>query len=152
LHFGVLEHVAIESDETRIGIARRNVEMVKTPDQVFRLIEGSSDIWLPKLAGGNKFDLMLIDGGHRFDDVFIDVHYARMLVRQGGVMLLDDGWMESVKAVVRWVETNLPHLWERLEPPADLVAGRNFTMAAFSFKPADGGDDLERAWDFHRAF
>ena len=60
-----------------------------------------SEIVLPRLiAEGARFDLAFIDGDHRFEHVFLDVFYARRLVRPHGLVIVDDSWMPSVKKCV----------------------------------------------------
>jgi predicted O-methyltransferase YrrM len=91
LHSGVAKHTAIERYRSDVPTALHNVERVIRSDQRFELINGPSDMVLPALARRRRrFDVVLIDGGHRFDDVFIDVHYATMLLPADGIMVLDD--------------------------------------------------------------
>jgi len=67
-----------------------------------------SEIALPRfLASGRSFDLAFIDGNHRFEGVFLDLIYLGRLVRGGGVILLDDYQLPSVKTAVRFSLSNL---------------------------------------------
>lgn len=73
-----------------------------------RVYLGASDLVLPTLVQEEpeSFDLILIDGGHRFDDAFVDLHYALKLCANGGVILIDDTWMPSIRTVCAWLESN----------------------------------------------
>jgi predicted O-methyltransferase YrrM len=50
-----------------------------------------SQVALPRfLSEGRKFDFGFIDGCHLFDCVFLDLFYAGRLVRNGGIIFIDD--------------------------------------------------------------
>ena len=49
-----------------------------------------SEIVLPELAKTTEIDIALIDGGHGWPTVFVDFCYANMMLREGGVMIVDD--------------------------------------------------------------
>lgn len=101
----------------------------------FQWLSDPSHRGLPALeAAGERFDLIFIDGYHRFDDVLIDVTLAARLCRPGGVIVLHDLWLPSVRSVVAFLESNRADL-ERL--PTDC---RN--LAVFRLR----GED-QRNWD-----
>lgn len=52
------------------------------------------------------YDLIFIDGGHLFEDVLVDFFLYAKLCKIGGLVILDDMWMSSVKTVVSFVRTN----------------------------------------------
>ncbi len=67
-----------------------------------------SEIEFPKIAltqrGGNdndKFDVALLDGGHGWPTVFVDFCYSNMILRKGGLLLIDDIQLYPVKELVR---------------------------------------------------
>lgn len=65
-----------------------------------------SEIEFPKIAlaqtGDNdKFDVALLDGGHGWPTVFVDFCYANMILKKGGLMLIDDIQLYPVKELVR---------------------------------------------------
>jgi predicted O-methyltransferase YrrM len=67
-----------------------------------------SEIALPGLlAEGRTFDLAFVDGNHRFDAVFVDLVYLDRLVRPGGVVLVDDHQLPSVRHAARFCTSNL---------------------------------------------
>lgn len=78
---------------------------------VLHLIEflpAASEIALPRfLAEGRRFDLAFVDGNHRFDGVFLDLIYLGRLVRQGGIILVDDYQLRSVARAVGYCTSNL---------------------------------------------
>lgn len=104
-----------------------------------RLFREGSEAVLPRLwAEGARFDLAFIDGDHRFEHVFLDVFYARRLVRPGGLIIVDDSWMPSVKKCAAFFAS------------ADLVRveelpGRAAAAKYFVLRPNAAGD--KREWD-----
>ena len=60
---------------------------------------------LPELArSGLKVDLALIDGGHGWPTVFVDFCYINSMLRCGGILILDDIDLYSVKELGRLLE------------------------------------------------
>jgi predicted O-methyltransferase YrrM len=73
----------------------------------FVCIEERSDWTLPQLERqGERFGLVFVDGYHRFDDVLFDVTAAARLCVPGGVIVLHDLWLPSVRTVVAFLEAN----------------------------------------------
>ncbi len=67
-----------------------------------------SHIVLPRLLSeGRHFDLGFVDGNHRFDGVFVDLYYLGLLVRRGGIIILDDYDLPGIKRAVAFFVTNL---------------------------------------------
>ena len=85
-----LQHVAINPDvglRDRIGNEAKNRQI--SLDQTDYLLEFSEDV-LPDLAKTTKVDIALIDGGHGWPSVFVDFCYMNMMLRKGGIMIVDD--------------------------------------------------------------
>lgn len=73
----------------------------------FHCIEERSNWALPQLERQDeRFGLVFVDGYHRFDDVLLDVTAAARLCGPGGVIVLHDLWLPSVRAVVAFLEAN----------------------------------------------
>ena len=67
-----------------------------------------SQLVLPELlAQRREFDLAFIDGDHRFDAVLLDLYYLHKLVKPGGLIVLDDVWMPSVRLAAMYFVTNV---------------------------------------------
>jgi predicted O-methyltransferase YrrM len=63
---------------------------------------------LPELLrAGRQFDFGFVDGNHRFDAVFVDLHYLGLLVKRGGVIVLDDYDLPGIRRAVAFFVTNL---------------------------------------------
>jgi len=61
------------------------------PDSRFEKYKAFSDAAMSQMRDRAGFyDLILIDAGHKAKDVLIDMIYAWPLLREGGVMILDD--------------------------------------------------------------
>jgi predicted O-methyltransferase YrrM len=67
-----------------------------------------SSIVLPRLlVDGFVADAAFVDGSHRFHEVFLDLYYLRKIVRPGGLIVMDDYDIESVRTAARYYERNL---------------------------------------------
>lgn len=118
----VKRHLIVELEEgsSRATQGERNVRSMSADQRTIQIFWGDSNLVLPRLCeAGESFDLVLIDGGHRYDEVFVDFHFIRRLVKPGALVLLDDVWMPSVQTVVSWIETNLSSQWLRIPTPKD---------------------------------
>ncbi len=58
------------------------------------------------IRAGERFDFIFIDGNHRFDDVLVDFYLADQVLEVGGLMVLDDTWMASIRTVASFVLAN----------------------------------------------
>lgn len=82
-----------------------------------------SQITLPRLlAEGKRFDLAFIDGNHRFEGVLLDLVYSGRLLKEGGVLFVDD--------------VHLPGVWKAV----------NFCLQNLSWKSEDRGDEDGHGW------
>jgi predicted O-methyltransferase YrrM len=67
-----------------------------------------SQIVLPRLlAEGQRFDLAFLDANHRFEAVFCDLFYAGRLLREGGIVFVDDTQLPGVRRAVDFFLANL---------------------------------------------
>src|SRR5580692_6005786 len=55
---------------------------------------------------GLAYDLIFIDGGHLFEQALTDFFLYAPLCKIGGLVVLDDMWMSSIKTVASFVRTN----------------------------------------------
>ena len=73
----------------------------------FTLIEDYSiHVLSDFIRAGKSFDFIFIDGNHRFDDVLVDFYLADQVLEVGGLMVLDDTWMASIRTVLAFVLAN----------------------------------------------
>jgi predicted O-methyltransferase YrrM len=70
----------------------------------YELIEQGSEFALPKLAleRPRSFDFIFIDGFHTFDHTLIDLFYSNLLVRIGGIIVVDDCKLKPVAKAVSY--------------------------------------------------
>jgi len=81
-----------------------------------RLVEEPDYTALPALVGaGLKYDLVFVDGWHSFDYTFVDLFYADLLLRDGGIVAVHDTTAAPVHKALRFFECHKPY--ERLSPP-----------------------------------
>jgi predicted O-methyltransferase YrrM len=70
--------------------------------------EEESQIVLPRLlADGRSFDLAFLDGNHRFEGVFLDLVYSGRLLKEGGIVFVDDTQLPGVRRAVDFCVANL---------------------------------------------
>jgi hypothetical protein len=71
---------------------------------------------LPNLVQeGRRYDFVLIDGYHSYDYTFIDMFYADLLLRPGGILACHDTGYPCVYQALRFLEVHKPY--ERVGPP-----------------------------------
>jgi len=73
-----------------LDVVRGEFPLVK-----FELVEGDSRVTLPTWTNRNlqraqTYDVVHVDGGHDTSCLLIDIAFASLLVRRGGVMIVDD--------------------------------------------------------------
>ena len=77
------------------------------PAGKFRVVEETSVRAGIQLGGeGLAYDLIFIDGGHLFEQALTDFFLYAPLCKIGGLVVLDDMWMSSIKTVASFVRTN----------------------------------------------
>ena len=102
------EHIAIDPFQKKhwhgIGLA-----------QAARLEFAGRFEWLPDysihalsdlIRKKQRFDFIYIDGNHRFDDVIVDFYLADQIMRPGGLIVLDDMEMNSVRIAANFIINN----------------------------------------------
>lgn len=86
---------------------------------------------LPALSNliddGITVDFIFIDGDHKFDATLIDFVLGDTILAVGGVVVLDDMGLPSVRKAARFIERNMPY--HRLAVPKPPL--RRARMAAF---------------------
>lgn len=102
------KHIAIDPNQSSQwkSIGKLNINRAGL-DKDFELIEKPSDIGLPELLNnGEKFDFIFIDGMHLFDYTLVDFFFADKLLAQGGYIVFDDIWMQSIRKVLLFILKN----------------------------------------------
>jgi predicted O-methyltransferase YrrM len=88
----------------------------------FTLIEDYAEYVFPKLiAEQRKSQFIYIDGDHKFDSVMLDFTLASRMCSLGGVIILDDMWMTSIRRLVSFIESNRPD-FSRLKSYVENIA------------------------------
>ena len=115
LEGGSKKHYVVElAPYPRSLLGKKNAEIFDK-NNTLNVIFESSDYALPKFSTKEKFDIILIDGEHRFDTTFLDFYYSKNLISNGGYIILDDLWMDSIKSVCSWIDNNLPTIFTKIE-------------------------------------
>ena len=93
---------------------------------------------LPELLKKEKFDFIFIDGWHTFDYTLIDFFYSNLLLKIGGIILIDDALHRGVGKSVQYFDKNYL-FYKRIPSPK--------TVACYQKIKED-----DRSWDFHSNF
>jgi len=108
-------------------------------DKYHKLYEDKSYIILPKLLEKkNEYDLIFIDGWHTFDYTLLDFFYANLLLRKGGIIVIDDAYHQGVNKCLKYLDSNYKN-YKRIKSPPTVGAYEKI------------GDD-NRQWSFHVNF
>jgi len=101
-------HVAVDPHERAMyaGVGLRQVQALGAQDAFEWRQAYSIHALSDAIRNNERYDLVFIDGNHRFDDVLVDFYLADQLLNVGGIMALDDTWMQSVRTVAGFVQTN----------------------------------------------
>ncbi len=93
-----------EQDSFFQGVGKRNIKDAGAWENVEFHLE-RSQIGMPRLWDeGRLFDAVYIDGDHKFDGVFCDAYYAHRLLKPGGIIVIDDVWMDAVYLACHFME------------------------------------------------
>jgi predicted O-methyltransferase YrrM len=96
-----------EHRTTYVGVGLQILEEAGVRDVVEFYAE-ESQIVLPRLlAEGRRFDLAFLDGNHRFEGVFLDLIYSGRLLKEGGIVFVDDTQLPGVRRAVDFCVANL---------------------------------------------
>lgn len=107
---------------------------------MMRLVQKKSHFALPQALetyGEGSFDLVFIDGMHLYDYTLVDAFYGAMLLRKGGILVIDDVRHPSVKEVKWYLDDNYTHFKKR-------NTGKVATMGVWEKQTDD-----DRKWSFH---
>jgi predicted O-methyltransferase YrrM len=92
---------------TYVGVGLQILEEAGVRDLVEFYAE-ESQLVLPRLlAEGRQFDLAFLDGNHRFEGVFLDLIYSGRLLKDGGIVFVDDTQLPGVRRAADFCIANL---------------------------------------------
>jgi len=102
-------HIAIDPhqrDQTFRGIGLNNLKLAGY-ESIIRFIEQPSHEALPALVNeGIVLDFAFIDGYHTFDHTLIDFFYVDLMLREGGIVMLDDTDWPAIRKVCAFILQN----------------------------------------------
>jgi predicted O-methyltransferase YrrM len=100
-------HTAIDPFQESLWGGVGQTQARRLSGKKFELLEDYSIHALSDfIRRGERFDFIFIDGNHRFDDVLVDFYLADQVLNVGGLMVLDDIWMASIRTVMSFVLAN----------------------------------------------
>ena len=88
------------------GGGLRNIERANLKER-HHWIEACSEHALPQLQqSGFQCEIAFIDGNHLFDQTMVEIFFVDKMLPVGGIMVLHDFWMSSIKSCSSFLETN----------------------------------------------
>lgn len=133
------EHIALDPFQASLWHGVGATQARRLDSKRFTLIEDYSiHVLSDFIRAGKSFDFIFIDGNHRFDDVLVDFYLADQVLEVGGLLVLDDTWMASIRTVLGFVLANRAY---------EIVPQRSPRMAALRKLKAD-----DRDWRHFRPF
>ena len=107
------------------------------------MIENPDYLSLPRLVDdGAKYDFVLVDGYHSLDHTMVDVFYADLLLKVGGVLTVHDTPRPAVFEVIQFLESRKPY--ERISPPVMIDLEPLFPRLVRRVKTAAAGTVARR--------
>jgi len=101
------------------------------------LFEDKSYNVLPKLVN-KKYDFIFIDGWHTFDYTLLDFFYSSLILKIGGIIVIDDAYHAGVNKFMKYIDSNYPH-FKRITSPSTVCCYKKLS-------------EDTRDWDFHKNF
>lgn len=92
---------------TYVGVGLEVLKEAGVRDLVEFYSEESQVVFPRLLAEGREFDLAFIDGNHRFEAVFLDLIYSGRLLKERGVVFVDDTQLPGPTHALRFCIANL---------------------------------------------
>ena len=135
------KHVAIDPCEVTHwhGIGLKSIHDLKFDDRFEWQEAMSIDALSTMRRDGVRAQYIYIDGNHTFDTAFIDFCCSDKILDTGGVIILDDIWMPSIKTVVSFIKNNFQH-YEQVDTDCGNICCLKKT-----------GEDI-RSWDHFVSF
>lgn len=111
------KHIAVDPFEKKFWRSVGLAQLEKLgPFADFEWIEDYSIHALSDMIREKQwFDFIYIDGNHRFDDVIVDFYLGDQVLRDGGLIIVDDMWMPSIRSSINFIVANR---FYRREPSA----------------------------------
>ena len=106
-----------------------------------KLVEKKSYVALPELLekhGDSTFDFIFIDGFHTFDTTLLDFFYSNLLLKVGGIIIIDDALHVGVSKCINYIDTNCNY-YKKLESSKTIASYKKIK-------------DDDREWNFHKHF
>ena len=132
------------------GIGIKNIERAGY-GSIVDLHETKSEIELPRLlAAGIEIQTALIDGWHTFDHTLVDFFYINKMLSVGGIVILDDTDMPSVRRVAAHILSYPAYrLFGTAGEPSATPPLRTWLRRRLA--TISGWSVLERNWDWPSA-
>ena len=103
-----------------------------------KCIEKKSYEALPELLkkdGINQYDFIFIDGWHTFDYTLVDFFYSNLLLKVGGIIIIDDALHGGVSDCDKYLNKNY-NFYQKLNSPNTISCYKKMK-------------DDDRSWNFH---
>ncbi|MBX7043061.1 MAG: class I SAM-dependent methyltransferase [Ignavibacteria bacterium] len=99
------------------GIGLNNIRKSGFGD-IIEFIDKPSQLALPELAQRNvTVDFAFIDGWHTFDHTLVDFFFTDKLLREGGIVILDDTDWPAISRLVSFIDSNRSYEYIAGTPP-----------------------------------
>ncbi len=100
--------------------------------EITEFIDKPSQLALPELVQRNvKADFAFIDGWHTFDHTLVDFFFIDQLLKEGGIVILDDTDWPAVKKLVSFIESNRSYRFISGTPPRTFKKTHKTGKASF---------------------
>lgn len=110
------------------------------------LIKGFSKNILPTL--NESFDLIFIDGGHSLETLRLDFYYSTLLIKQGGIIFIDDYTEEERHSGIKYfIDNELKEFQTEILPLKDNYRGYDYKLVSVKIKTMKNKIDVLTAFD-----
>lgn len=151
------------------GIGLHTVALAGLEGRTEFVEEPSQSVLARYAEEGRQFDFVFHDGSHLFDALMTDLYFINRMLPEGGVIVIDDLWMPSVRRAASFLITNLDYRVEPSETGRSTKDRIFKPLARFARDPRPfaplpitlfsgkimvlrKASERKRNWDFFRAF
>jgi len=94
---------------------------------------------LPELIDKKEvYDFIFIEGWKFFDYTLLDLFYSNLLLKVGGIIMIDDAYHQGINKCIKYIDANYKH-FKRIQSPLTIAAYQKIS-------------DDNRSWDYHINF
>jgi hypothetical protein len=95
------DRIVAYCDESGLDRTALDFRVARSELELPRMVLGTTTSGWDAPSDRPRFDIALVDGGHGWPTAFVDLCYLNLMLRQGGLLVLDDVQLHSIAEISR---------------------------------------------------